>query len=628
MHRLRPLLAALSVFLLTISCTSSSGPESPTVHRSGVSLPPPPVPPARSPAFVFYAAPDGNGDTCSFVSACSLSSVQQKVRSVNAQMTGDVVVYLRGGSYFLDKTMELGPNDSGTGDFYVMYRAYADETPVISGGRVVGGWTQVPGTVVWQARLNEDIRTRQLYVNGKRAVRARSDASVLGIVSKTTDGYAATGHEMQTWRNPDAIELVYTGFPDAGSAWTESRCGISHISDVGGGSAIHMKEPCWTNGTINKCCGQTIAMPTTVENAYELMNEPGEWYYDKSNTSFYYIPRPGEDLTQAEVIVPVLEVLVSGTGTDGNSIRNIHFMGITFAHATWLRSSGGDGFVEIQANVVLTGDPPREESLAANISFHHAQNLRFEGNRFLHLGAAGLAIHGGSQNNVVLGNVFTDISGAAIRIGDVTTPDPPTLLQDRRNWIVDNYIHDVAVEYHGGVGIMAGYAAELMIAHNEIYNVPYTALSLGWGWGTDSYARSNEVSYNHIYNYMLLLFDGGGIYTLSAQGEESGGWSSVHHNYIHDQGNNFGALYYDEGSAYIDSYNNVLAATPFWLFVWTSSIHDIAAHDNFSDTANYRNDGSRVALENNFVGSVWPDPAQKIIDSAGLEAKYQNIRRQ
>lgn len=616
--------AALLSLSSVVGC-SSSGPESmPIVAPVGFPPPPPPAAPDRPPAHVVFAAPDGSGTDCSLQAPCSLSGAQQKVRTVNMQMQGDIWVYLRGGRYALETPLALGPDDSGFGDFYVMYRAYAGETPVISGGRVIGGWTQLAGTAVWQSSSIDYTDTRQIYVAGKRATRAREAASVLGALTRTPDGYEATSRVPQTWRNQDSVELVYTGFPDAGSAWTESRCGVSFISDTGSGSAIHMKEPCWTNATVNKEAEQTLHMPSAVENARELMNRPGDWYYDKPSSTFYYMPLQGEDLGRIEVIAPVLEVLVSGNGAGGRPVRNIHFTGITFAHAAWLRPSGPDGFVEVQANVALVGEPPSEQSLPAAVSFRNGQNIRFERNTFVHLGAAGLVIDGGSQGNVVIGNVFTDISGSALRIGDVTTPNAPGALQDRRNWVIDNYVHDIAVEYRGGVGIMAGYVAETMIAHNEVANVPYTGISLGWGWGTDSYAESNEISYNHVHGHMLLLSDGGGVYVVSRQGSEGSNWSSVHHNYVQDQRNNFGALYFDQGSAYLDVHHNLVVSAPYW--TWTNIVHDLIIHDNFSDTGAFRDDGVRLRFENNSLGPAAAGQAQSIVDAAGLEAAYRDIK--
>ena len=621
---LRLTFATLLAIVLLAGCSSSSSPE-PASGPAPVGFPPPPPSaPDRPPAQTFFAAPGGAGTACSLQSPCSILAAQQQVRSVNIQMQGDIWVVLRGGTYVLDAPLQFGPEDSGSGGFYVMYRAYPGETPVISGGRQISGWTRVAGTAPWQAATIDNVETRQFYVGGKRATRAREEASLLGTLTKTADGYATTSRDPLTWRNPDAVELVYTGSPAAGSAWTESRCGISSISITGNGSVIRMKEPCWTNATVNKEPDQTITMPTSLENAREFMNQPGEWYYDKAARAFYYIPLDGESLDQMEVIAPVLETLVSGTGSVGNPVGNLFFTGITFAYATWLRPSGPDGFVEVQANYALVGNPPSGQSLPAALSFKHARNLRFERNTFVHLGAAGLAIDGGSQGNVIIGNVFTDISGTALRIGDVTTPTAADASQDRRNWVISNYVHDIAVEYHGGVGILAGYVAETMLAHNEVANVPYTGISLGWGWGTDSYAESNEVAYNHIHDHMLLLVDGGGVYALSAQGSPERNWSSVHDNYVHGQRNNFGALYFDEGSAYVDVHHNLVVSAPLW--AGTNIAHDLRIHDNFSDTASFRDDGVRLVFENNTVGPTAAAQAQSIVDLAGIEPAYRNIK--
>lgn len=552
-------------------------------------------------------------------------SAVEKVRSVNRQMQGDIWVYLRGGTYALEEALEFGPEDSGSGDFFVSYRAFPGETPFVSGGRTITGWSQMAGSAIWQAVSSVDIDTRQLYIGGRRAVRAREPASILGVLTKTTSGYTTPNRTLLTWRNPDVLEFVYTGIPDAGSNWTESRCGVSGVQDLGDRVAIQMKEPCWTNATVNKE-DQAVRTPTTVENGYELLNSPGEWYYDKTSRTFYYLPRETEDLRRDEVIAPVLDVLVTGRGAGSSPVRNIQFFGITFAYATWLRTSGPDGFVEIQANFALVGNPPVGQTLPANISFQNARNIRFERNTFIHLGAAGMSLAGGSQDNAVVGNVFNDISGTALRIGDVTTPMAPDDEQDRRNWVVDNYVDGIAVEYHGGVGIHAGYVAQTMVSHNEVANVPYSAISLGWGWGAQSYAESNEVAYNDLHDHMQLLVDGGGVYTLSPQGGAAGNWSSVHDNHIHSQRNNWGALYFDEGSAYIDAYRNAIEEVPVWLFIWTSSIHDITVHDNFSQTSAFRNDGTRITLSNNSIVSSWPAQAQAIADGAGVEPAYQDIK--
>lgn len=567
-----------------------------------------------------YASPSGFGTACTLDAPCSITAAQQLARAACAHAAADVTVYLRGGTYLLSEPLTFDSRDSATNGFRVVYQAYRAETPVISGGRKITGWTQVPGSAVWQAAAPAGIVPRQLYVNGQRTVRASSAASILGTLTKTAYGYTTANTTIQSWRNPSTIEFVYTGNPNAGSAWTQSRCGVASITAIPGGSAITMQQPCWNNATTQKPPGQFIVTPDSVENVYDLLGTPGQWYLDQATSTIYYTPDQGVSMDTAEVIAPMLDQLLIGSGAS-----NLKFSNLVFAYGTWSGASGPDGFVEVQANVRLVGAAAVWQSSPANVAFHSSSSISFERCVFTHLGAGGLVIDQGSKNSSVIGSVFTDISGTAVRIGDIDAPNATTDQQDSGTTITDNYIHAVAVEFHGGVGIFAGYVANTLISHNELFNLPYTAISVGWGWGENSYAENNQISYNHIHHHMQMLVDGGAVYTLSAQGLANSGWSSVHHNYIHDQANNFGALYFDEGSAYISAYSNVVASSPYWVSICEPSVHNINVTGNFTDDSAALNDGTATTLANNIVSATWGQDAQSIISSAGLESAYADI---
>ena len=175
----------------------------------------------------------------------------------------------------------------------------------------------------------------------------------------------------------------------------------------------------------------------------------------------------------ATVMAPDIETLDSGNGELREPVHNIEFRGITFAYATWLQPSGNDGFVEVQANehYVGSGGEASLEFPQGNVSFQGAKALRFERDVFIHLGSAGLRLWNGSQDNVVIGNLFTDISATWLLIGDVQQGDPSI---DTGNLVIDNDIHNVAVEYHGGVGLFGGCLANTIFSHNEIANLPYS----------------------------------------------------------------------------------------------------------------------------------------------------------
>jgi hypothetical protein len=185
------------------------------------------------------------------------------------------------------------------------------------------------------------------------------------------------------------------------------------------------------------------------------------------------------------------------------------------------------------------------------------------------------------------------------------------------------YIHDSPVEYHGGAAIIAGYVSHMNISHNEIGNIPYSAISMGWGWGKNSYAHNNVASYNNLYNWTSTLKDGAAIYCLSSQPG-----SELHHNYGHDASGT--GWYPDEGSAYINIYNNVLARIQrgSWLNIWEKTINHIVVSDNYADTPKLRNDGSDITFTNNTVltGSNWPQGAIDIMSGAGIEKEYLDIK--
>jgi hypothetical protein len=205
-----------------------------------------------------------------------------------------------------------------------------------------------------------------------------------------------------------------------------------------------------------------------------------------------------------------------------------------------------------------------------------AHNVTIENDVFTHLGGAGLDVEYGSQNDTVLGNDFTDISATAIQLGSTNDPLPADVGagNDEINaydTITDNYIHNVAIEYLGGVGIWVGYAQHALISHNQIDDVPYTAISIGWaGWhsnfanpDTDPNVNSfNVISDNLMYNYMQTLGDGGAIYT---NGGQANGWADelvIRGNVAYGGTNTDFSLYTDTGSKFIELTNNLVYDQP------------------------------------------------------------------
>jgi hypothetical protein len=560
---------------------------------------------------VFYAAPEGSGSACSEAAPCSITGVRDKVRGLTASMTSDITVNLRGGIYTLDETLAFVPQDGGQNGHRIIYTAYQAELPVISGGRKITGW-QVHDAQnnIYRAQVGTDLNTRQLFVNGRRAVRARGQSDPPGF-TKTGSGYTTDNLEMQNWNNITDIEFV------ALSNWKCYRCGVASIQ----GNQITMDQLCWDNAQGH--AGWPMNEPEWIENAYELLDEEGEWYLDRSQGTMYYMPLAGEGMTAVSAYAPVLETLVSGEGTADNPLQNITFRSLVFAHATWLLPSTEHGYPDVQACYMWTDGYNYTDKVIPNVEITFGHGLHFERNMFIHLGASSLALEKGCQYNYIVGNTFRDISGNGINIGNVTPNPGDSREQVRCNFVLNNYITKIAQEYSGGVAIFAGYTDSTVIEHNEIHDVNYSGVSVGWGWGATSYAKDNKVRYNLIYDHMLMHDDGGGVYTLSPQpGTE------VAYNYIHHQIHRLGALYPDEGTKYTHWHHNVVHDVVRWLHVWTGSISDNTIEDNWHAPAEIENNGTNNTIQNNpeITDGNWPQEALEIMAAAGLEDEYLDIR--
>jgi|GEM_PF-1409302 len=542
-------------------------------------------PPAARPQHQFYVSPGGSDADPGTESKpfATIQRAQQAVRQVNQQMTGDVVVVLRGGTYRLAQTLVFDHRDSGTRGHAVVYGSYPGETPILSGGRPIKSWQPDAGGR-WKARTSVE-NFRQLYVDGRRATRARGGPpAAIQLFGK--DGFKTSDVAMAGWRNPSDVELCFYVMWGPLKAWTHTRCKVESLRREGSETVIRMLQPHFTIARTKQ--GVQINLPAYVENAFELLDEPGEWYLDRPAGMVYYVPQPGQDMRRAEVIAPAVDTLVALRGTLDQPVQHVRFEGITFAEAGWLRPSQV-GLVDVQANFVNdlaklpTSIKPYVTTIhdefikaPANVVCHAAHSIHFERCTFTRLGGAGLDLEFGAQENVVSGCRFCDISGTAIQVGDVLKndhhPDDPRMVV-RGNAVRNNVIHEVGVDYQGSVGIFAGYVAETTIAHNEIHHLPYSGISVGWGWGeldagggayhqpfvyqTPTPAKNNLIERNHVHHVMQVLNDGGGIYTL---GNMPG--TVIRGNHIHDNPGIPGGIYLDEGSGLIEVAGNLVHSVP------------------------------------------------------------------
>ncbi len=519
----------------------------------------------------FYVTPDS-----------SLTDAVRKAREMRRLgQGGPVTIHLSKGVYRLYEPLRLRPEDSGL--------TIEGSDAVISGGIKILEWKRQGKLLVADVPdfNGRPIDFRQLWVNGKKATRARDVSDFEKMFRIRT--YDKKGQIL--WVPKKAVERILNA-PYAEMVlhemWCTSNLRIKSIRIQGDSAAIRFHNPeaklqfehPWPS-PMTPNTGHPS--PFYLTNAKELLDEPGEWYHDIRAHKLYYLPQQGE--TVKEAIVPVMETLVEFIGTAEHPVRNITFKGITFSHTTWMRPSE-KGHVPLQAGMYLTEayklrpqiDRPNNHKLDnqgwlgradAAIELRYTEAINFDGCRFEHLGGSGLDYVIGCRRGMTTNCTFTDIAMNGYVCGSFSPeglethlPYQPTDFREvcTGQTIAQSEFYDVTNEDWGCVAIAAGYVNEITIEHNTIHDVSYTGISLGWGWNRDLVCmKDNKVHANLIYNYAQHMYDCAGIYTLGNQPgtviSENVVRDIAKPSYVHDP-NHWFYLYTDEGSSNITLRDN------------------------------------------------------------------------
>lgn len=581
----------------------------------------------------------------------TIEKARDSLRGLTAGMDHDVTVYLRGGEYsYADRyTTEpagsasfpytvrrseliLDERDSGKNGFDVVYKAYPGERPVISGGKKVTGWTLHDENLnIYKANIGTGIDTRQLYVNGKRATVARSEGPPANLTLDIGYGHTTTDTFLADWNNIRDIEFVYY------SHWVTHRLKVDSITSDGEKATITMNANYWGFSTTT---GEPAIKAVTdlqyIENAYELLDTEGEWYLDRQTGDLYYKPFDSEDMATANVVVPVVDELLTVKGTDlDHRVENIRFEGLTFEYAGWLQPNIVRAHVANQSNSIR-----RENRLPeAAVTVKTARGITFEGNEFSKLGSTGLFMHSGIKDAEIIGNKFYDLSGGGINVEDPNTMTPlvlgnPKMLLENVT-ISNNYIRQIGVEFLPATGITVAPGVNMYVGHNEISEIAYTAIHMGWH--TDGITKNVTIENNYIHDILTTkIYDGGAIYTLGANAGNSVEPSyTVQGNYIRNQLNRTGVLYPDNNSNYWLARNNVVDVSDSP--PWNANNEPAVVHtnggtynrfiNNYTTTTKVNDSGSNNTYESWHLipDAVWPREAIQIIANAGLEPEYRQL---
>lgn len=511
----------------------------------------------------FFVAPAGNDANpgTSDRPFATLSRARDAVRAHVARgLTSDVVVTIRGGHYRLEEPVVFEPQDSGDERYSITYAAQSGEEPAFSGGRKIDGWKRVGET--WQAvvpdRKDGRWRFNQLFVDGKQRPRARDPnegyhrIAAAGPDNRTS--FRARPGDLRKLADASAAEVLFL------HDWSVSRIVVSSID--ADRNTVTLADAIGAGADFFRITGYEPHPRYRLENAVELLDEPGEWCLDAAGV-LHYLPMPGEDPRRAEVVAPAVESLlnVRGQPRDGKHVRNLRFVGLTLTHAA--APHFPKGYAGIQAGFhdqrETDARVARRGRMPAAVVFKATENCRFEAGRIVDVGASAISIQGPAENNAVVGNEIAGAGGNGVMIGEPST-DPA--LTAKNNRVSNNRIHHCGATFFGCVGVWAGITEGTVVEHNEIHDLPYTGVSVGWVWNpTPSPCRDNRVERNHIHHVMQVLSDGGGIYTL---GRQEG--TVLRGNLIHDVPINAGraesnGMFIDEGSSQLLIEKNVIYGT-------------------------------------------------------------------
>lgn len=518
----------------------------------------------------------------------SLTDAVRKAREMRRLgKATEVTIHLSAGTYHLYEPLRLRPEDSGL--------TIEGHNAVISGGMQVTNWKKQGKLMVADVPDFNGcpIDFRQLWINGKKAARARDVSDFEQMTRIRT--YDKKNHVL--WVPKKAVEKILKA-PYAEMVlhemWCTSNLRIKSIELQGDSAGIRFHQPeaklqfehPWPS-PMTPNTGHPS--PFYLTNAKDLLDEPGEWYHDIREHKLYYMSRKNETFTNRNemftAIVPVMETLVEVIGSAERPVRNITFKGVAFSHTTWMRPSE-KGHVPLQAGMYLLEayklrpqiDRPNNHKLDnqgwlgradAAVELRYTEDINFDGCRFEHLGGSGLDYVVACRRGATTNCTFTDIAMNGYVCGSFSPeglethlPYQPTDFREVcSGQQVDNcHFYDVTNEDWGCVAICAGYVSGICIEHNTINNVSYTGISLGWGWNRDLVCmKDNKVHANLIYDYARHMYDCAGIYTLGNQPgtviSENVVRDIAKPSYVHDP-NHWFYLYTDEGSSNITIRDN------------------------------------------------------------------------
>lgn len=503
------------------------------------------------------AAADGSGKTSE--DPVSIDGAQQlAIDHRRSNPSGRISVILRGGRYELKSPINITPEISGEGNGGIEYINYPGEQPVLTGATAVGGWVQYKGGIYSSKTA---FPFRQLFIDGQWAQRARTPGN--GNYFRLKRWYL---NKEGNQKDPGNQRLVLNAADVTGGlspgveihvqrVFNVDIYKVADVRTVNGESIARFDEPGATLAYSRAYPQKLDNQAYHLEGSLDFVDEDGEWYQDNRHV-LYLKWKSLSDLQRASVRAPRLQNLMIISGRADKPVTNVRISGIHFAETTWTEPDRA-GFIPGQGAFYTA---TKEESIVPGaISIHYASRLHIDHNLFYNLGGAGIVSSEGLTDSSIESNEFHDIAGGGIVLAAKRLRNPAPDQMTSNISVIGNSLSRIGKDYPGSVAIIATYVRNLLVKDNAIRNVPYTGISVGWGWTKErTVMANNAVISNTVDAAMSMLSDGAALYFLSNQPN-----SIVKDNQISNIRLSpwavapfMGAIYLDAGSSGISLENN------------------------------------------------------------------------
>ncbi len=537
----------------------------------------------------FYISPDGNDNNSGAKSSPFLSLERVKIAVSGLIADGmeneEVKVYIRGGTYFFERSVIFSGEEFGSGNNRIIFSAYRDEKPVFSAGKIITEWQLAENDLpylpaiakgkIWAAGipkgnpgkttrfLSKDTVSLQNAISGNMTTAEPDEMNVskddfMGANYDDPEPYSRfifAENDLRDWDNISDIEVMAR--PHYG--WVSNILPLKSVDFEK--NVAYTTVPATYYITKLSGSGDDANPNLRILNAIDHLDEPGEWVINTLANKIYYWP---EDGNPADIYYPLTKEIIrlEGDEKEGKLIRNIIFRGITFAH--------GDRDTMEEGDIGIQHDWAFYNKSDALVRFVNTEDCVIDECRFIASGGGGVRLDLHSRNNKIINSEFKYLGGTPILLLGY---GPGKKDVNRNNEIINNWIHNGGESYLHSPAIFIWQSGGNRIAHNLIHNIPYTGIvvsgprpqffnvkrmgnrreltgTVRWqevkdvvnpewdrysahinDWDTIFpylFSSDNVIEYNDIHHVMEEMDDGNAIYLSGT------GWNNVvRRNYVH-----------------------------------------------------------------------------------------------